>query len=298
MIFKRPAVRVPQSKTKGEPDEGGLPLCNCTGAERKYQNQTGRSRSMKLKGKVAIITGASKGIGKGIAIRYAQEGAAVVVASRNIELLHSVANKIHEEGGKALALQVDVRSYESVDEMVHKSMERFGRLDIMVNNAGISMAIPSELLSVQDWNRALETDLFGVFYGCQCAARKMIPQGGGCIINITSTYGMVAAPYRAAYCSSKAAANMLTKVLAIEWAKKNIRVNAIAPGYFRTELVQEVIDSGMLPVGAIEKRTPLGRIGEVEEIIGLAVYLASAESSFMTGSIINIDGGWEAYGYI
>ena len=253
---------------------------------------------MKLKGKVAIITGASKGIGKGIAVRYAQEGAAVVLASRAMDLLTPIASQINQEGGKALAWEVDVTQFESVSTMVDKSVEQFGRLDIMVNNAGISMAHPSEELSPQDWQRALDTDLSGVFYGCQCAARKMIPQGGGCIINITSVYGIVAAPGRAAYCASKAACNMLTKVLAIEWAKKNIRVNAIAPGYIRTELVQGVIDKGMLPIGAIEKRTPLGRIGEVEELLGLSVYLASDESGFMTGSVVNIDGGWEAYGYL
>jgi len=257
-----------------------------------------RKGRMKLKGKVAIITGASKGIGKGIAVRYAQEGAAVVLASRAMDLLTPIASQINQEGGKALAWEVDVTRFESVSTMVDKSVEQFGRLDIMVNNAGISMAHPSEELSPQDWQRALDTDLSGVFYGCQCAARKMIPQGGGCIINITSVYGIVAAPGRAAYCASKAACNMLTKVLAIEWAKKNIRVNAIAPGYIRTELVQGVIDKGMLPIGAIEKRTPLGRIGEVEELLGLSVYLASDESGFMTGSVVNIDGGWEAYGYI
>ena len=253
---------------------------------------------MKLKGKVAIVTGASKGIGKGIAVRYAQEGAAVVLASRSMDLLSSIAGQINQEGGKALALEVDVSDYESVEKMLDQSVGHFGRLDIMVNNAGISMAIHSEKLSPDDWQRALGTDLSGVFYGCQCAARKMIPQGGGCIINITSVYGIVAAPGRAAYCASKAACNMLTKVLAIEWAKKNIRVNAIAPGYIRTELVQGVIDKGMLPLEAIEKRTPLGRIGEVDEILGLAVYLASDESGFMTGSVVNIDGGWEAYGYL
>jgi len=257
-----------------------------------------RKGRMKLKGKVAIITGASKGIGKGIAVRYAQEGAAVVLASRAMDLLTPIASQINQEGGKALAWEVDVTQFESVSTMVEKSVEQFGRLDIMVNNAGISMAHPSEELSPQDWQRALDTDLSGVFYGCQCAARKMIPQGGGCIINITSVYGIVAAPGRAAYCASKAACNMLTKVLAIEWAKKNIRVNAIAPGYIRTELVQGVIDKGMLPIGAIEKRTPLGRIGEVEELLGLSVYLASDESGFMTGSVVNIDGGWEAYGYL
>ncbi len=253
---------------------------------------------MKLKSKVAIITGASKGIGKGIAIRYAQEGASVVLASRSMDLLSAIADQIRQDGGKALALEVDVCNFESVEAMVAQSVEHFGRLDIMVNNAGISMAHPSEELSPKDWQQALDTDLSGMFYGCQCAARKMIPQGGGCIINITSVYGIVAAPGRAAYCSSKAAGNMLTKVLAVEWAKKNIRVNAIAPGYFRTELVQGVIDKGMLPLGAIEKRTPLGRIGEVKELLGLAVYLASDESAYMTGSVINIDGGWEAYGYL
>jgi 3-oxoacyl-[acyl-carrier protein] reductase len=257
-----------------------------------------RKGRVKLKGKVAIITGASKGIGKGIAVRYAQEGAAVVLASRAMDLLTPIASQINQEGGKALAWEVDVTRFESVSTMVDKSVEQFGRLDIMVNNAGISMAHPSEELSPQDWQRALDTDLSGVFYGCQCAARKMIPQGGGCIINITSVYGIVAAPGRAAYCASKAACNMLTKVLAIEWAKKNIRVNAIAPGYIRTELVQGVIDKGMLPLGAIEKRTPLGRIGEVEELLGLSVYLAGDESGFMTGSVVNIDGGWEAYGYL
>lgn len=245
------------------------------------------------------MTGASKGIGKGIAIRYAQEGAAVVLASRSMDLLEEIAAGIRNEGGKALALYLDVTRYENIESVVAKTVESFGRLDILVNNAGISMAKPSEELPPQDWQRALETDLSGVFYGCQCAARQMMSQGqGGSIINITSVYGLVAAPGRAAYCASKAAANMLTKVLAIEWAKKGIRVNAIAPGYFRTELVQGVIDSGMLKLDIIEKRTPLGRIGEVPELLGLAVHLACDESSFMTGSVVNVDGGWEAYGYL
>ena len=253
---------------------------------------------MKLAGKVAIVTGASRGIGKGIAVRYAQEGASVVLASRSIDLLSSIAGQIGKEGGKALAVEVDVRKYESVENMVNKTVEHFGRLDILVNNAGIGMAVPSEELNPKHWQRALDIDLSGVFYGCQCAARKMIPQGGGSIINITSAFGLVAVPARAAYCASKAGCNMLTKVLAVEWAKKKIRVNAIAPGYIRTELVQEIIDKGVLAVSAIEKRTPMGRIGEVEELLGLAVYIASDESSFMTGSVVSIDGGWEAYGYV
>jgi NAD(P)-dependent dehydrogenase (short-subunit alcohol dehydrogenase family) len=254
---------------------------------------------MKLKDKVAIITGASKGIGKGIAIRYAEEGAAVVLASRSEDLLASIARQIQDAGGRALALSLDVRRPESVEAVVQKAVKEYGRLDIMVNNAGISMVHPSEDLRPDDWQRALETDLFGVFYGCQSAARQMIAQGtGGCIINLTSVYGLVAAPMRAAYCTSKAGANMLTKLLACEWASKNIRVNAIAPGYVRTELVQSLIDRGALPVGAIEKRTPQGRIGEVSDLLSLAVLLASDESAFMTGSIVTVDGGWAAYGYL
>jgi NAD(P)-dependent dehydrogenase (short-subunit alcohol dehydrogenase family) len=253
---------------------------------------------MKLKDKVALVTGASKGIGKGIAIRYAQEGAAVVIASRSMELLSGIAKEINKAGGQALALPLDVRRPESIQEVVDRTVQEYGRLDIMVNNAGVSMAHPSEALPHIDWIRAVETDLFGVFYGCQSAGRQMMKQGGGCIINITSIYGIVAAPMRAAYCASKAGANMLTKVLASEWADKNIRVNAIAPGYIRTELVQGVIDKGILPVGAIEKRTPQGRIGEVQDVLGAAVYLASDEASFVTGSIVTVDGGWVAYGYI
>jgi NAD(P)-dependent dehydrogenase (short-subunit alcohol dehydrogenase family) len=126
----------------------------------------------------------------------------------------------------------------------------------------------------------------------------MKQEDGGCIINITSMYGEAAIPLRAAYCTSKAGANMLTKLLASEWAQKNIRVNAIAPGYIRTDLVQGLIDQGSLPVDAIKKRTPQGRIGEVEDVVGLAVYLAGDESKYMTGSIVTVDGGWTAYGYL
>lgn len=253
---------------------------------------------MKLNNKVALITGASKGIGKGIAMRYAREGAAVILASRSMDLLSAIADEINSEGGQALALKVDVRKSDSIQGVVDKAVEKFDRLDIMVNNAGISMVHPSEDLAPEDWTRAVETDLSGVFYGCQSAARQMMKQGGGCIINITSIYGLVAAPMRAAYCASKAAGNMLTKLLASEWAAKKIRVNAIAPGYIRTELVQGVIDKGMLPVDAIEKRTPQGRIGEVEDVLGAAVFLASEEAAYVTGSILTVDGGWTAYGYL
>lgn len=253
---------------------------------------------MKLKNKVAIITGASKGIGKAIAIRFAGEGASVVLASRSLNALEDIVQDIKKSGGEAMAVSVDIRKVESINDLVKKTVDRYGRLDLLVNNAGITMGGPSEDISPENWRAALETDLFGVFFASQAAARVMIPQGGGNIINISSVNGILAAPKRAAYCASKAAVNELTKVLAIEWADRKIRVNAIAPGYVRTELVQDVIDKGAISLEAIIKRTPQGRIGEVEDIAGLAVYMAGDESSYMTGSIVNIDGGWLAYGYL
>ncbi len=253
---------------------------------------------MKLKNKVAIVTGASKGIGKGIATRFAKEGASVVLASRTLSVLEEGVREIKAAGGEAAAISVDVRKVESINDLVKKTIDRYGRLDLLVNNAGITMGGPSEDLSPDDWRAALETDLFSVFYASQAAARVMIPQGGGNIINISSVNGILAAPRRAAYCASKAAVNELTKVLAIEWADRKIRVNAIAPGYVRTELVEDVINKGAISLDAILRRTPQGRIGEVEDIASLAVYLASEESAYMTGSIVNIDGGWLAYGYL
>ena len=253
---------------------------------------------MKLTGKVAIVTGGGKGIGKGIATAFAREGAKVVVASRSQDVIEAVAQGIKNAGGEAAAVCVDVRKVESINELVQKTVDRYGRVDLLVNNAGITMGCASEDLSPEDWRTAMETDLYSVFFASQAAARVMIPQGGGGIINISSVNGILAAPRRAAYCASKAAVNELTKVLAIEWADRNIRVNAIAPGYVRTELVQDVIDKGAISLEAILRRTPQHRIGEVDDIAGLAVYIASDQSSYMTGSIVNIDGGWLAYGYL
>lgn len=253
---------------------------------------------MRLKGKVALITGASKGIGKAIALRYAEERAIVVLTSRSLDLLSEIADSIKSAGGKAKALLLDVRNRQSNQKAVDETVASYGKLDIMVNNAGISMAVPSENLAPEKWTQALETNLSGLFYGCQAAGSQMIKQRSGSIINITSISGSVAAPMRAAYCSSKAGADMLTKVLAIEWAGRNVRVNAIAPGYVRTEMVEQVAEKGLFSLEALQKRTPLGRIGEADDIAGLAVYLATEEAAYITGSVVTIDGGWSAYGYL
>ena len=198
-----------------------------------------------------------------------------------------------------MAIAADVRDPQSMENMVRQAAQELGRVDIMVNNAGINVSRPSEEFLPGDWENILQTNLFGLFYGCQSAARQMIASGrGGCIINITSICGTCAIPQRAAYCASKAAGNMLTKVLASEWAQHGIRVNAIAPGYIVTEMVQDFIDRQVLDVAALERRTPMHRLGQMSDLAGLAVFLAGPDAAYMTGDIISADGGWTAYGYV
>jgi len=253
---------------------------------------------MRLRRLAAVVTGASRGIGEDIATRYSEEGANVMLCSRNEALLSNVKGKIEERGGSASYMVADVGNPEEIDKVIAETVKLYGKLDIMVNNAGISMVRPSEELTTEDWKAAFDTNLFGMFYGCRAAAQQMIPNGGGCIINITSIFGSSPVPMRAAYCTSKAGGNMLTKVLAAEWADRNIRVNAIAPGYIETELVQNAMNKGLIEVEKIKRRTPQRRMGCAEDVSRLAVYLASEEASFMTGAIVTIDGGWLAYGFV
>jgi len=247
---------------------------------------------MKIENKVAIVTGASKGIGKAIATRFAREGASLVVASRSRDALEKVAHEIKSAGGEALVVTVDVRNADSTDELVKKTVSHYGRLDLLVNNAGITMGGASEELSPEDWRTAMETDLFGVFFACQAAARVMIPQGSGNIINISSVNGILAAPRRAAYCSSKAGVNALTKVLAIEWADRNIRVNAIAPGWFRTDMMAYVEKPEFKKqCETILDGIPARRFGDIDDMKAVAVFLASSASAYITGHVLINDGG-------
>ena len=254
---------------------------------------------MRLKDKVAIVTGASRGIGKGIAKRYSEEGAKVVLASRNRELNNNLANEMTSKGKEALVVQTDVTDVQSVRNMVDDTVKRFGRVDILVNNAGMGMVQPSEQLSPEDWLKVINTNLNSVFYCSQAAAKQMIQQKeGGKILNIASGFGLVAAPMRAAYCTTKAGCIMLTKALGIEWAKYKINVNALAPGWTRTDMVQRFIDRGIMDEAALQKRTPIGRIAEVEDLLGMAVVLVSDDANFMVGETVSVDGGFAAYGYL
>jgi len=252
----------------------------------------------RLLGKVAIVTGAGRGIGRAIALAFAKEGADVVIVDVDLSSAEKVAGEVKSLGPNALALKVDVANKNKVDQMIKTVVNNFGKIDILVNNAGISMVRPSIELSEEDWNRCLAINLTGVFLCCQAAGKVMIKQGEGRIINISSIAGLGALPQRLAYCVSKAGVIMLTKVLSIEWAQYNVNVNAIAPGHTKTEMIRDLIRRGLLDEEKIKQRTPRGRLAEPEEIADAAVFLASDESKHITGCVLPVDGGFSAVGWL
>ncbi len=254
---------------------------------------------MKLLDKVSVVTGASRGIGRAIALEFAKEGAdIVVVVDRDIDGAQKVVDEIRSMGREGLIVKADVSKRSEVDKVVQKALEKFGKIDVLVNNAGVSQVSPSVELSEDEWSHVIGVNLSGVFFCCQAVGKEMIKQRRGKIINISSISGVAAYPMRAAYCSTKAAVIMLTKVLAIEWAKYNIQVNAIAPGYVETSLVLNLISKGLLDLKALERRIPMGRLAKPDEIAKVAIFLASDDCSYITGETIFIDGGWTAYGYL
>ncbi len=253
---------------------------------------------MKLRDRVAIITGAGSGIGYAIAQLFGQEGATVVIAEIDPARGAEAAIALERMGCPAVFIETDVASRASVQAMVDQTLERYGRVDILVNNAGIALIGPSETFSEEDWRKSIDVMQTGVFFCAQAAGRVMIRQKGGNIVNVASINGFAAFPQRLAYCAAKAAVIMMTKVLAIEWAEHNIRVNAVAPGVTRTPLVERVIASGIIQEEMYTRRTPLRRLARPEEIARAVLYLASDDASFVTGEVLVIDGGWTAYQYV
>jgi 3-oxoacyl-[acyl-carrier protein] reductase len=251
---------------------------------------------MKLKGRVAIVTGSSMGIGEATARLYAQNGAKVTINSRVLERARKVADDLARAGFETLPIAADVADRAQVGRMVRQTVERWGRLDILVNNAGTSMIGPSIELAEADWRRTIDVDLTGPFLCSQAAAREMLPRGGGVIINIASILGETGLQMRAAYCAAKHGLIGLTKVLAVEWAKHGIRVVAINPAYIETPMdVGDQATGGYTPAD-ITRRTPQGRYGSADEVARCALFLASDDASYTTGSVVNVDGGWLAYG--
>lgn len=253
---------------------------------------------MRLQGRVAVVTGGGRGIGKAVALAYAREGADVVVAARSRDEIEQTAHEIEMLGRRALPVQVDVCQVDQVNAMVDATLQRFGRVDILFNAAGSRAVAPSEALSYEDWQRVLNTNLTGSFLASQAVARPMMQAGYGKIIMVGSMQAHSGAPFRAAYIASKTGLLGLTRGLGVEWAKYGINVNMLSPGYFATDIIMHQIQIGQLNREAIEKRTPMGRLGRMEDLTGPAIFLASRESDFMCGQALIIDGGWMAYGFI
>jgi NAD(P)-dependent dehydrogenase (short-subunit alcohol dehydrogenase family) len=251
----------------------------------------------RLKGRVALITGAGRGIGRAIAEGYAREGAAVVLAARSRGQIEEVARTIQRQGGAAAAVAADVTDERQVEAASRAALDRFGQIDILVNCAGINVVRPTEEVPLEEWNAIIGTNLTGTFLCSRIIGRQMLSQGRGAIINIGSILSFIAFPNRFAYAATKGGVVQMTKVLAVEWAARGVRVNAIAPGFIRTELVEEIGRQGKLDLAKIPARTPMRRMGEVGDLVGPAIFLASDDAAFVTGHTLVVDGGWTAYGY-
>ena len=244
-----------------------------------------------LQDKVALITGASRGIGRAIALRLAQARAKVVVSSRKLEGVQAVADEIKAAGGEALAVQAHVGKMDDVAALVSQTLDVFGRVDVAVNNAGTNPHF-GPLLTADEglWAKTLDTNAVGIFRVCKAVAPIMEKQGGGKIINVASIAGLRPSPGMGVYSVSKAAIIMLTQVLAMELGHANIQVNAIAPGVIKTRMSEVLWQTPQISE-PILNRTPLGRFGEPEDVAGLALYLASPASDFVTGGVFVVDGG-------
>lgn len=254
---------------------------------------------MKLRDKVSLVTGSSRGIGRAIALAFAGEGADVAInCTASVESAREVAKEIESLGRRAAVIQADVSDKAAVNNMVEKVVDEFGSIDILVNNAGMSVVDASVKLEESRWKRGIDVMLTGVFFCSQAVGKEMIKRKGGKIINIASINGIGAFPERVCYSCAKAGVIQMTRVLGCEWAKYNINVNAVAPGYVKTYLVDDLEEKGLLDVAELAARTPLGRLAELAEIADAAVFLASEESKFIEGQTIVIDGGWTAYGYL
>ena len=245
-----------------------------------------------LKNRVAVVTGGSRGIGKAIALAFGEAGATVVVAARKIDLLAEVVKEIETRGGKGLYVASDLTRDEDIDRLINEAVERCGRIDILVNNSGISPFVKkSEEVTKEMWQDVLQVNLLAPFMLCREAAKIMMKQNWGRIINVASVGGILGLPRQIAYCATKAALIEMTKVLAIEWTPKyNITVNAIAPGYVVTDLTEGMRASAKISQNLLQ-RIPIKRFGEVDEVAGAALYLASESSGFTTGSVLVVDGG-------
>jgi NAD(P)-dependent dehydrogenase (short-subunit alcohol dehydrogenase family) len=247
-----------------------------------------------LTGKVAVVVGGHGGIGKAIALGLADAGADVVVASRSIEPLKAAAKEIQAKGRKSLAVSVDIVDIKSVNEMVNTIIKTFPRIDILVNAAGLAIRKPADTFPIEEFNQVMDVNVTGTFTVCQAIGKLMIAQKSGSILNLSSVRGNhgLRANY-AAYCTSKGAVNTLTKTLACEFAKYNVRVNAIAPTMVETDLTKDALKDPTFAKNMMAS-IPMGRWAMPEDMVGSAIFFAADASNFVTGQILYVDGGVDA----
>lgn len=252
--------------------------------------------SFQLINKIALVTGAGRGIGRALAIGLAEAGADVALFARTASDIEEVAHEIHALGRKAYPFTVDVTNREQIEEAVQQIIEQTGRLDILVNNAGMNIRSQALAVTDEEWDTIMQTNLKSAFLCSQIVGRHMQQKEYGRIINIASVAGQVALRTGVVYAATKAAMIQMTKVLALEWGKYGINVNSIGPWYFKTPLTEKILANPDY-LAEIIARTPLGRVGELEELVGPTVFFASDAANYVTGQTLFVDGGMTIYGF-
>ncbi|MEA2519357.1 MAG: hypothetical protein QOF49_1437 [Chloroflexota bacterium] len=246
-----------------------------------------------IAGQVVLVTGATGGIGSDLATAFAVAGAKLAIAGRRVALAEAIAARIHDAGGDATAIELDVTDVASIERGVAATVETYGRLDILINNAGLGTNHDAIDATEEEWDELFAVNVRGLFFASQAAARRMLPQRSGRIINMASQAGLVGIRRHAAYSASKAAVIGLTKVLALEWSPHGVTVNAVAPTWTYTPGTAERLDDPEF-LASVLARIPAGRVATTDEIAAAFLYLASPAAAMVTGTVLTIDGGWTA----